>query len=118
MNRHGKAWTPAELKRLRDIYARLKTEDVAALMGRSFMAVETKASDLSLRKDARILARIRQDAQRRPVNPTHHLASLAPEKPRERPETAMRGVWYGGKPVQPGRTINGNRLARAVAWAT
>jgi hypothetical protein len=47
---NGRAWTKPELLRLRRLYPRTKTADIARALGRPLSGVQTKANDLGLRK--------------------------------------------------------------------
>ena len=47
---NGRAWTEPELRRLRRLYPRTRTADIARALGRPLSGVKTKANDLGLRK--------------------------------------------------------------------
>lgn len=47
---NGRAWTDPELRRLRRLYPRTRTADIARVLGRPLSGVATKATDLGLRK--------------------------------------------------------------------
>lgn len=112
-------WTPEEIILLRTLAKTHTWDDVARLVGRSKWACESKASDLGIVKDRGALARIRKLAQKKhTAKSSGYLKSLEPDPPRELERDRMRGVCYGKPVASQGRHVNGNRLARAVAWAT
>lgn len=47
---NGQAWTAAELRRLRHLYPRTRTAEIARRLGRPLSGVASKANDLGLRK--------------------------------------------------------------------
>jgi len=47
---NGRAWTAPELRRLRRLYPRTRTADIAHALGRPLSGVASKANDLGLRK--------------------------------------------------------------------
>ncbi len=109
-------WSATDILRLIELYPTHTYDELATLLNRTRDAVETKSSDLKLRKGRRDLATIRKRAQsKREPKQSGFLDSGAPDKPCTTPQKALRTVCYGRPVAAQGVPVNGDALARAVA---